>query len=360
MFGILLLALCLLAIGPSAASVPEPVIEGSDEGVNVVVALPFSRRGVGSSMVEFYRGFLLAADSLKDRGVSLNITAFDSDEPMTVHQEALREAALVICPQDSSKVAQLSLLGREGEAVVVSPFYRWSEEIYTNPNFYALNPPLRMEDRETLRLLSAVEGNSHVLLIETGGKQSSLAGRIKAEIMDLRVISLEQATDNLADVLKETVGRTLVVLSSQDRESMQIVVSTLSGLRREEPDLDFCLLGPSDWLRYAGAGGTVFEDFFAVDTYVSSLYHIDYGQPILHRLEGAWLDAFEDAMPLGYPSMGVYGWDIAMTFLAQGGGQLQHKFRFERATEGGGWVNVGVNLVHYDRSHGVSLIAIDN
>lgn len=345
--------------------------------VKVVVALPFTRKGIGFGMVDFYRGFLIAVDSMKHAGISVGVDAFDSDGVLSDILDAAVNADLVICPSDSGQVAAISqATNREGiekNIKVVSPFYRWSLEMESNPNFFALNPPLRIEDEVTLALLRAMETGSRIVLVETDKKETSFAAKLKREVSDLRVVTEQEGTTGMSSILKEIDGRNVVVLSSNDQPSLNILLSTLSQLRHAEPDLDFCLLGYGTWLNYATNGGTnMLEDFFTVDTYLSSQYHLDTGGRLWDKVNREWIANFDEPMPVGYPALSAYGFDVGMFFL-QGmvvygqdfgaeqvySAPLQHRLSFERLGEGQGFVNKGINLIHYDRSHGVSLIAVD-
>lgn len=352
---VVLMLLCLLPGGHSAGV--ATVAQG--DGTKVVVALPFSKRGLGSGMVEFYRGFLLAVDSVARCGGRVEVFAFDSEKEIEGALAAVESADLVVCPQDSLLIAQLSRAAAE-DAMVVSPFYRWSLEMETNPTFFALNPTLRVEDEQTIELMRGAEGSSRVVLVETGGRTSSLATRLKIETDGLRVVALDEALKGMRSILGETEQRDAIVLSSNDRESMNSVLSLLSGLRREGSDLDFCLIGYSTWPGFVASGSVeIVEDWFLVDTYISSLYHFDAASAAAKRLEGAWIENFDEPLPMGYPALGVYGWDVGMQFLLGKGEGLQHRFRFARYCEGGGWINEGVCLVHYDTAHGVSIVTLN-
>lgn len=134
----------------AAASGGKARVEASPAGsvddmrrraIRVGVMLPLHNvNGDGRRMVEYYRGVLMACDSLKQGGVSVDIRAWnvpeDADIRQTLKDKDAEKCDLIIGPLYSTQVKALSDFASEHGIKVLIPFSINAPELKTNPNLF--------------------------------------------------------------------------------------------------------------------------------------------------------------------------------------------------------------------------------
>ena len=113
---------------PAAAPVSTPAqsktvaakSRGKGDPIRLGVMLPLHDiNGDGRRMVEYYRGILMACDSLKKMGISVDVHAWNTpdSEPITpiLREKAARECDLIVGPLYSKQMAQLSDFATEND-----------------------------------------------------------------------------------------------------------------------------------------------------------------------------------------------------------------------------------------------------
>ncbi|MDE5745447.1 MAG: LysM peptidoglycan-binding domain-containing protein, partial [Paramuribaculum sp.] len=90
--------------------------------INIAITLPFMLSGGEQSRqaqlyTEFYKGFLLAVDEMRDCGTPINIATFDSSDPAGIAgilaDARLRNAGLIISSDSQAQLDALGKFGRE-------------------------------------------------------------------------------------------------------------------------------------------------------------------------------------------------------------------------------------------------------
>ena len=345
-------------------------------GMNIVrlaVILPFKARGsTQAKMLDFYRGVLMAVDSLKHGGTSFEIYAYSVDDKAEnldkiLQQEELSRANIIFGPADSAQIAAVSRYAKAHGMLHVNPFYRWSLETENNPKFFTLNPPTRIQDSEAVKLLSSAFEGSNIVLLETGARSNSIATRLRTDSLPHRNVEMPHTEKGLAELIDPT-RRNVLIPSSSDIKSLNVLMPLYLSMRRNHPEWDMCLVGYSEWQTYAG---TLLEDFYKGDTYIFTPFFLKREDPVLKQLESTYLNHFGKPMPTGYPRMTVYGYDCAMHFLSgmirwgtdfdeesEYRNPLQHSFRMKRKTNWGGLENHFMQFIHYKTTHDIESITL--
>ena len=130
----------------AAAGVPEHGTE-----LSVAVVLPFMLNEETPSKsaqryTEFYKGFLLAADSLRNNGTPVRISVFDTEgSTAKVHDiianPELKNHRLIIAPDNLEQFAMLGEFGRVNGIKVLNDFIVRDETYRTNPAVMQGNIP---------------------------------------------------------------------------------------------------------------------------------------------------------------------------------------------------------------------------
>ena len=112
-----------------------------DRAIRLGVMLPLhDLNGDGKRMTEYYRGVLMACDSLKKLGISVDVHAWnaaeDADMLKILKDKAAAECDLIIGPLYSKQVALLSDFVQEHDIRLVIPFSINAPQLATNRNIF--------------------------------------------------------------------------------------------------------------------------------------------------------------------------------------------------------------------------------
>ena len=121
-----------------------PVMEQGDvrqRAIRLGLMLPLNDDGNdGKRMVEYYRGVLMACDSLKKEGISVDVKAWNLSENTNLQtilsdpQAASRD--MIIGPFYEKFVSELSAFAKSHKIKLVVPFSIHAQEIYSNPYLF--------------------------------------------------------------------------------------------------------------------------------------------------------------------------------------------------------------------------------
>ena len=126
------------------------VIPENIEQIKTAIILPLMLNDSVSSeqmkMVEFYEGVLLALDSLKKQGVSIDVHVYDSGDKWASIQPILtrpemKEMNLIIGPVYDTHITEASTFAENNGIRMVVPFARQVDAVFTNPYVYQVNTP---------------------------------------------------------------------------------------------------------------------------------------------------------------------------------------------------------------------------
>jgi len=119
--------------------------------INIAILMPFvldsvNRTTTLNRFVDFYRGCLLAADSLKSTGMQINISSFDigktaSQLKQALSQPAVRDADLIIGPAYASQIQVASVYAKAHHIPMIIPFSNSVNGIEDNPYIIQLVSP---------------------------------------------------------------------------------------------------------------------------------------------------------------------------------------------------------------------------
>src|SRR5574344_2149455 len=133
----------------------------------MAIMLPFEE---DSRMVEYYEGLLLAIDSLKQSGVSMDIYAFDtSKESISTLLKDKKELAnmdIIFGPKEKADIKMMGDFARKHEIRLVIPFTSKDNEVFTNPFIFMANTPQLYLYNTVYEHFSRQSSNANLIFIE--------------------------------------------------------------------------------------------------------------------------------------------------------------------------------------------------
>ena len=121
----------------------------SDARVRIALLLPINLNKSFSDnkqnrYIEFYEGFLLAVDSIRSLGASIDIHVYDTETESIdniIQKPELKKCNLIIGPVNNDEIEKMSRFSTENEICMVNPFSFDAKATEKNPFIFQYNTP---------------------------------------------------------------------------------------------------------------------------------------------------------------------------------------------------------------------------
>lgn len=354
--------------------------------IKAAVMLPFMTDGSGNRdeqarMVEYYEGFLMAVDSLKEKGVSVDLYTYDtrnnaSSIKAILEKSEMKTMNIIFGPAYPDQVKPVAEFAKKNNIRLVVPFTSKGNEVFNNPSIYQINTPqsylysevyehfLRRFTTANVIFLDAADGDKDKVEFIKGLKEELKNKRIpftelKGE--DIAPESLKGAMNHIMDnVFIPTSGTNVALIKLLP----QLIVTL-----RDNPDYRMHLFGYPEWQTYTHDH---LASFYELDTYFYSSFYTNNLFPEAVQFSSAYRKWYSKDMLNSFPKYGMLGFDTGYFFLkglSQYGNKLEEKlskvtvtpiqtgFKFDRVNNWGGFINRKVFFVHFTKDF--ELIKLD-
>ena len=119
--------------------------------IQVALLLPFmtnetTQSSATSRFVEYYEGLLLAVDSLRNMGTSIELSVYDTGNGTKKVKEILKEDALsnanlIIGAVQNDQIGLIADFAQKHNIKYVIPFTSKNDDVLSNANVYQVNTP---------------------------------------------------------------------------------------------------------------------------------------------------------------------------------------------------------------------------
>lgn len=354
--------------------------------VKVAVILPFMLDNGSSNeqtrMVEYYEGFLMAVDSLKQDGYSFDIHTYDSKGSNTSIQTILakpemKEMNLIIGPVHSNHIKEAANFAKKYEIRMIVPFSSKDNEVFNNPYIYQVNTPQSYLYSEVYdHFIRCFRNNVNIIIVDTQDGNTEKLDFIKglkveldAQRMPYKNLTLQTSGNvNLKEVLS-TTQENLFIPTSGSNIALIKLLPYLKQLAMESPEYSIHMFGYPEWQTYTT---DYIADFYAFDTYFYGSFYANNLSWAVDNFQHMFRKWYGKTIMNTYPKYAILGFDTGYYFLkglAVYGNNLeenlgkvkvspiQTSFKFERVNNWGGFINKKVFFVHFTKEH--ELIKMD-
>lgn len=299
----------------------------STDTLRIAVVLPFNFGSDGkhnNSMIEFYRGFLLAVDSMRNYGRPLKILTYDTKDTdegfdQVISIPELKMANVIIGPNNSQHLNVLNEFGQANAIPVVNVFNNRDLSFQVNP--YAVQTALprdEMYDRAAAAFINGFEDYTPVFLISNDGRKDKTEftdivkeklgknGRKYKEIGYTGKLDIELLTLNLPDG-----GKYAFLPASSHREEFEKIEEALNAYKekRENPQ-EVVVWGYPEWL----ANTSNYSKMHQLDCYVYS--RNDLPEPYQsEKINSDYITWYGPHMLTAFPRRSYMGFDTGMFVL---------------------------------------------
>ena len=353
---------------PTTPAAPVKV-DVRNRAIRLGIMLPLHKiNNDGKRMVEYYRGVLMACDSLKKEGISVDIHAWNLPETADItpllQDPAAANCDIIIGPLFSKFVAPMSSFCEKHDILLMIPFSIHAPELYTNRNIFQVYQMPNDMVETTARRGAEWFRDFHPIIVDCGDTTSTkgsftAAFRRQLEVKNIRynVTSLKSSDAQFAaSFVKDKPN--LVVLNSARSPELLSAFGKLSAVKASNPDMEISMFGYTEWMMYTQYQ---LENFYKYNVHVPAPFFTNLISAQSERFQQQYRQNFHQEMMNVLPRFAMTGYDHAMFFLRGlhkygktfdgaagrfGYQPLQTPLKFERIGNGG-LQNRAYMFVHY-------------
>lgn len=359
------------------------------EGLNVALILPFmleTKNSAASSdqskMVEYYEGFLLAIDSLKHAGVSINLWVFDSGGAKAsiapiLEEEAMSHMDIIFGPMHASHIAEASKFAQQHRIPLVLPFERDVDQVFENPMIYQVNTPQSYLNSEVFDHFFETFRNPNVLFFgKEGTTPDPFCSALQQELMQ-RGFSYStnpaDTTSNVSSLMQycSPSADNVLMLTTSDHDVLSKMLPTFQLMARDTI-AEVHLFGYPKYQIYSTSH---MDAFYECDTYFYSQFYTNNTLPDAVAFHRLFSRSYMRDIVNRYPKFAILGFDTGYYFLRALSQHprnfaeqlprfhcktIQTGFRFERVNNWAGFINNKVNFIHFSKDGELRKIDFDD
>jgi len=349
--------------------------------LHVGVLLPLKEGGDrGNKMIEFYQGLLMAADSVKGKGVVIDLHAIHSGNTLAdinyvLAKPELQNMDVIFGPLDAVQAGPLSDFAQQNKIRLVMPFATTNNQGLNNPYVYHASVAANSARQTAADFALSRFKNANYIILKTGAADSrgngfveEMRSQISARGGSLRTLVMGSDDTAYAEVMM-TTRQNIIIPDASSLTATTSLCKKLTAYVKSHPEYHISLLGYPEWPTYVSK---LLNDFYALDTYAYCTFYRNPTEGRVTTFENNFKRHFKKNMALTYPRYGMMGFDLGyyfMTGLAKLGDYFDEKQDYMRMTpfqnglrflqngEGTAHVNQMVSLVHYTVTKRVEVIS---
>jgi len=327
--------------------------------------------------VEYYEGMLLAADTLRRRGVSIDIAVYDIGKTLysmnrVLQHESFDNVDYIIAAANNAQMPELSKWASLHSKKLILPFSSRIPETASNPFIYQVNPPREMSYKQLLSMdISAFRGKNILLLRtpkEENDERQQLFDGIKSRLQQYN-IPFRELTDaglkvddghTYKEVLEPALSSELVNLIIPAPISLTESNRIISLVGAAANAVDKCkveLYGYPEWIALNKSNLPL---LYKMHTQIYGNYFVDFTLPSVRRFEIRYSETFGKDVMNTFPRYAMMGYDVTLYFTGMrlnfdfGIAPLQHQMHFVQTSPDSGWYNNNVYRIQYHPNRTVS------
>lgn len=340
--------------------------------MKVALMLPFSTRDKTkkSSSTMYYRGFMLAIDSLKNEGINMEVTICDTGKNEEKVDSLLRDSKiqdldLLFTPLIEHSDTKISNFAKNNRIRLV---VTTSGNVNNNPFMFTTNTSNSLLYEDVTKFFARKFGKANVIFLDLKDTNSrttrgNLTADIKKALSDMgstvKYLNADSSTDAILKTL-DAGKQNIIVMNSANLPLMRKQITKWAKIAENNSKYRISMFGHKEWLSLASELKT---QFYTLDTYIYSKYWFNPGTASSKQLAANYQRWFKEKLPTVMPSVPTIGFD-ATYYMIKGlsiyGTSFESRMKdlsvkpfqnfigFEKMGEGG-FANTKVGFVHFNK-----------
>lgn len=338
--------------------------------LNAALLLPLTAEGIeGGRSLEFYRGFMMAANKYETQGAAITLYGYDEKAgetslAATLQQIRANNVQVIIGPVYPTHFAEVAAFARQNGIRMVVPFYSKVEQVNTNPFVCLINTPDKFEQEYKADLIIKnfkASGIGAVAFMHmNNGNEQAFTQYLKKRLNALGYAVTEFSADAPLEQMHSACSakrNTLIIPDDSHEETLNKVLVKIEGFKKYYPAYKTQVIGYSPYL----AKEKVYaERMHAADMYVFTTSFYNTYDAATKQFDADYYAQFNTTQGNVTPRMGLLGYDTGLHVLgglltygknfstqATTARQLQSNIRFVRTEQDGGLISNSLFFIHY-------------
>lgn len=321
---------------------------GSSQPLNIALMLPMNINSKpNASYVEFYQGFLLGLESIKQQGggdtkLTVYNTAHDQLKVQQIVNSTMFEGTnLIVGPVYEDELNPVLQYAHKHSVPVVSPLANITA--VQSPVLYQLSPA---PEKKYEKIANLLDGGRDIYLIYASSNDKEFEQEIIRELHGRPYSAFNysftdqkstftprnaeaRAIESMDDILKGEKPCLFIVLANAETD-VDRILGTISSSKvaltdRSESSAQYVVMGTSRWGRFGNIDHT---SYFNNNVVMISTYHAKRDSKTVRDFDSRYIEAYG-----ALPSLYAYrGYDTAMIFCAGMRSDIDYKMLDKRYT----------------------------
>jgi LysM repeat protein/ABC-type branched-subunit amino acid transport system substrate-binding protein len=339
-------------------------------------------KGIGA--IEFYEGILLAMDSLKKAGTTIDLYAYDDEGDTNKTKQIIKEFEtikpdLILGPLNIDDVRLVSNYSRRTSTIFVPPLMKDDSVVIQNPYLFQPTPSSSTEMNSCAFYLSQYKGQNFILVHETSPLRQEGLEQFKAllkkhltpEIVndstDFKEVLIDGSMqNNIKSALRSDLKNIVIIVSSQEPN----VSNVLTQLYTYNRYFEIAVFGLPSWQKFKNVRidylhdlqVTLYSPFFVdynnelVKSFIRSCRSKLGYEPYKTTAKGTGLNFTYFGYDLTFYFINMiknYGKDAVLCTENYNPPLLLSNYKFEQNPLTGCWENYNLNLIQYKKDFSV-------
>lgn len=321
---------------------------------------------ISGNFVEFYQGFLIALEDLKNEfiGINLELRVFDSDRISAseiVLRGELSGSDLIIGPVLSGEIEPVLSYAYSKDIPLVSPIDPSGDELSERyPNYFHVGTPVTYQQKALIESVS--DSGNIVLVFEEGGQDSKFVQITRQMLQDagLKYKTLSYTILGGRAILPQFEDRLVkdginqVIVASNSEAFVSDVLRNLN-LMQSRSGYSIKLFGTPPWRHFDNVDINLYH---SMNLSISLQYYVEYNSDNVKRFIARFRELY-NAEPTAYSfqaydvasfflaALYSYGTDLEKNIGRYDRKLLQSDYKFIRRNGDEGFINSGVRVLKY-------------
>ncbi len=329
---------------------------------------------VAKPYLEFYEGFLMALDSIRKQGLSVELLQYDikhdsSKIKQILNDKAMQDVDLIIGPFNENIFEIVAVWAEKKHINVIDPLNTSNHALYNYSNVIQLNTSLVSQIEQEVRYFASFDSVNISIIKSGNSEESQLISIYKKNYMEIFAQNFPQKTPSLKEIVFNQSGDdtnldkvldndkiNVVFIPSSSQTFVLNVINKLNDFTKNDKIILSYL--PS-WKKFEQ--NFELEHLFNLHTYATHCLYINYEEPDVKRfvMDYRFLYKIE---PSKFSFLGYDGGIYFLTLIQKYGKSFQScinsvtihnlssHFYFKKVNKKGGYENTGIYLTRFNEN----------
>lgn len=332
-------------------------------------------------ITEYYEGLLLAVDSLRNQGYTMELfvrdigdNASDLRKILNDEEQILKDVNLIIGGVSNEQIKLIADFAQKNKIKYVIPFAPRNDDVLSNAYIFQINTPPNLLYANAIYAGANLFAKYNIIFLDTKDKddQTEFINEFKRDLKERNISCKDvvyEASDFPASIeaCLSTDKPNVIIPISSSLDALIKIKTVLRTIAETKPEYKINLFGYPVWQKYAK---DCLDDFHALDTYIYSRFYADNMNQNVKTFYENYKNWYSKSPIMStFPKYGMLGFDTGMFFfgaLHNYGADfennlseikyksLQTGFNFERANNWGGYINTNVYIIHYNKDYTIT------